>query len=683
MQGAKKVSGPTLTTLIIFIAVISFAGLEAKPILSTIYDGKIPIGGEQLDQPIGTTRQKISTPLRQFSFSMISPGDKTPGRMALSAPTEFLHPALGQAATGLLTKSYEYHDGASSDWLIWWNYSTDGGVNWHNCCAWDIYNATYPSVDFWGSSTKFYATFVTPSSFLNGGAAIILIIPDPTNAATWSGKWADLSVAGWHHMTMSDIACDDSQESWNWGFQSLIMDRTYTSSNLDNAPLIFYQINSLGYTTIDWYDSLDGCRSTSAVIDHQTAKTYAVYDRFNPDRQQWQLFIRQDYFGDWSVPGDAIGKSYLDSTVHIAFPSIAAYDGMVVLLAAVHDETHPADTDIICWYTDDGDINHMTSSSLVAGTAQAESFPEVAHIGGSEFAATFSKNNSLFVSFTCDGGANWSAPILVSSNDIVRSEYRGAAVDNNGEHSIWEYYSGANINLHSSPLSPVDSDGDGVYDHCDNCPDVSNASQQDDDGDGVGNPCDNCPSIANSDQVDADLDGVGDICDPCPNDPDNDADGDGICADIDNCPTIPNSLQEDLDSDGIGDVCDNCPAVANPNQLNTDGDSEGDACDSDDDNDGIPDGIDNCPTVYNPDQADGDSDGIGDACEFLCGDVNNSGAVNALDITYLINFLYKGGYPPVPIMDAGDVNNSGTVNALDITYLINYLYKGGLPPNCG
>ncbi len=33
--------------------------------------------------------------------------------------------------------------------------------------------------------------------------------------------------------------------------------------------------------------------------------------------------------------------------------------------------------------------------------------------------------------------------------------------------------------------------------------------------------------------------------------------------------------------------------------------------------------------------------------------------------------------------DCGDVNNSTTVNALDITYLINFLYKHGPAPNCG
>jgi len=33
--------------------------------------------------------------------------------------------------------------------------------------------------------------------------------------------------------------------------------------------------------------------------------------------------------------------------------------------------------------------------------------------------------------------------------------------------------------------------------------------------------------------------------------------------------------------------------------------------------------------------------------------------------------------------DCGDVNNSGGINILDITYLINYLYKGGPQPDCG
>jgi C1A family cysteine protease len=67
--------------------------------------------------------------------------------------------------------------------------------------------------------------------------------------------------------------------------------------------------------------------------------------------------------------------------------------------------------------------------------------------------------------------------------------------------------------------------------------------------------------------------------------------------------------------------------------------------------------------------------------EFVCGDANDDETVNILDITYLINYLYKGGQAPVPL-DAADVNSDGAINILDITYLINFLYKGGPEPNC-
>lgn len=59
-------------------------------------------------------------------------------------------------------------------------------------------------------------------------------------------------------------------------------------------------------------------------------------------------------------------------------------------------------------------------------------------------------------------------------------------------------------------------------------------------------------------------------------------------------------------SDGINDNRDNCPKVANSDQLDTDNDGRGDACDNDADNDDIPNIKDNCPLVYNPDQTDTD-----------------------------------------------------------------------------
>ncbi len=107
-----------------------------------------------------------------------------------------------------------------------------------------------------------------------------------------------------------------------------------------------------------------------------------------------------------------------------------------------------------------------------------------------------------------------------------------------------------------------------------------------------------------------------------------DGDGDGADDDVDNCPSVGNPDQLDTDMDGMGDACDadddndgvldgddNCPMVANEDQLDTDGDGDGDACDGDRDGDTIPDELDNCPDVRNPTQDDLDGDGIGDVCD--------------------------------------------------------------------
>lgn len=81
---------------------------------------------------------------------------------------------------------------------------------------------------------------------------------------------------------------------------------------------------------------------------------------------------------------------------------------------------------------------------------------------------------------------------------------------------------------------------------------------------------------------------------------DNDADGVGN----------PCDRRRDHDADGIKDSTDNCLTIVNTDQMNHDGDSYGDACDTDDDNDGVLDTVDNCPLVANPDQLDSNGERI-------------------------------------------------------------------------
>jgi MYXO-CTERM domain-containing protein len=72
--------------------------------------------------------------------------------------------------------------------------------------------------------------------------------------------------------------------------------------------------------------------------------------------------------------------------------------------------------------------------------------------------------------------------------------------------------------------------------------------------------------------------------------------------------------EKDWDGDGLVNAYDNCPTVANPRQIDSNGDDKGDAC-GDYDNDGVFDALDNCRTVVNSQQKDENGNGIGDACD--------------------------------------------------------------------
>jgi len=126
------------------------------------------------------------------------------------------------------------------------------------------------------------------------------------------------------------------------------------------------------------------------------------------------------------------------------------------------------------------------------------------------------------------------------------------------------------------------------------------------------------------------------------NDGDDPGDGSKTNANEANCATIPS----DDDQDGVPNGSDNCQAVPNPEQLDTDGDGAGDACEGEDDADGRSD-IDEWKCGQNAKSA----------CDPF--DTNDDNGVNVLDI-----LLFKpelGGTNPV-----FNHNCDGAVNVLDI-----------------
>jgi OOP family OmpA-OmpF porin len=109
---------------------------------------------------------------------------------------------------------------------------------------------------------------------------------------------------------------------------------------------------------------------------------------------------------------------------------------------------------------------------------------------------------------------------------------------------------------------PSDSDGDGVYDPSDKCPNTPEGVSVDERG---------CP-------LDSDSDGVYDYLDKCPNTPK------GVTVDLKGCPL-------DSDGDGVADYMDKCPKTPKGAPVDAKG------CPLDSDGDGVADYLDKCPNT--------------------------------------------------------------------------------------
>jgi hypothetical protein len=68
--------------------------------------------------------------------------------------------------------------------------------------------------------------------------------------------------------------------------------------------------------------------------------------------------------------------------------------------------------------------------------------------------------------------------------------------------------------------------------------------------------------------------------------------------------------------------------------------------------------------------------------DYTIGDANEDDVINASDIIYLVNYAFKSGPPPQPVIESGDVTCDGIVTASDIIALVTYIFKSGPEPVC-
>ena len=180
------------------------------------------------------------------------------------------------------------------------------------------------------------------------------------------------------------------------------------------------------------------------------------------------------------------------------------------------------------------------------------------------------------VSETSFAGIGFNIDLSEKIGINVNSAYRNA--DESKAFKHFQHVLGLSIKLGS-----LDSDGDGISDKNDKCPEVPGLEEflgcPDTDGDGIIDKEDQCPDQAGSPEMngcaDSDGDGIADNVDECPDKVGS--------ADMNGCP--------DSDGDGVSDEEDACPDEA----------GENDGCPwPDEDGDGVPDKDDQCYKTKGP-----------------------------------------------------------------------------------
>ncbi|WP_340067068.1 OmpA family protein [Ascidiimonas aurantiaca] len=177
---------------------------------------------------------------------------------------------------------------------------------------------------------------------------------------------------------------------------------------------------------------------------------------------------------------------------------------------------------------------------------------------------------------TINGGIGFNYWLSENIGLNVQTSYKHAFEDYGVEH--FQHLAGIAIKF-----GGTDTDGDGIYDKDDACPEVAGLPAfngcPDSDGDGIEDGKDSCPNAAGPAELngcpDADGDGIADKDDACPNEAGSaqlngcpDADGDGIADKDDNCPNEagPSANKgcpyQDRDKDGVLDKDDQCPDIA-------------------------------------------------------------------------------------------------------------------------
>ena len=460
------------------------------------------------------------------------------------------------------------------------------------------------------------------------------------------GTWVD-EIVEWGYITgeWTSIALDSNNEPFF----------SHVSETHDRVEIGYKSGGYWTTPTVDSGSSGEIDNGTSIAIDSNDAKHIVYYDEDNGDLK----------YADFNTQSNLWQNTVLDSTGDVGkYPSIEIDS---------QDNIHVA-------YYDNG--NQELKYAYYDGTSWSSSTLDES--GGMHPSLTIDAYDNIYISYYDDTNSNLKMiQNIVNSNDplgevsiefVGYGNVTGTVLDDetitfssppgniDGEVVdlvIW-LENGSNVNLPVSfEYETYDSDGDGIPNTSDDCPQtygdstIDQTGCPDSDGDGYSNSGDAFPNEP-SQFSDYDDDGCGDNPSGVNADEfsydttqctDSDSDGYGDNLSGNNPDHFPSDSSQwnDTDGDGFGDNplgnnSDNCPSEAGNSTmpgrgcLDSDGDGYANTFDAfpfdasethDTDSDGVGDNSDAFP-VNSMEQFDADGDGVGDNADAFPDDANET-----------------------------------------------------------
>ncbi len=303
---------------------------------------------------------------------------------------------------------------------------------------------------------------------------------------------------------------------------------------------------NVGVNAVDFYPT--GAVENS--IPGVGGESDALFDEFFNAEDHWNI-----------VPS----VSYLQVSRYIGDGFTVGVAGSLNRISQIGDRVPNGD---LQYYSADGDVNYSLKSLIKSEWID----PYVTVGAGYSWLESEDTGNNIGFG-TANGGLGLRLWIAENFNVGIRSQYKHAFEED--RNRLFQHVATLGV-----AFGGKDTDGDGIYDKDDACPEVPGLEEfngcPDSDGDGIEDSKDSCPNVAGL----AEFDGCAD------------SDGDGIPDPKDACPTVPGVASlagcPDADGDGIKDADDGCPNEAGPRANN--------GCPYQDaDGDGILDKDDNCP----------------------------------------------------------------------------------------